>query len=367
MSNGGNPRIGPPATQAPPPLRGSRSRGRTRETAADRTRLATVDIRQGSTGAESWSNTQERDDRTRSGGRGRRRRSTVSQVRIAAAAAFVVLGFVVAAQVAKADTPINGTPAAQQAASRGRRRTTLRRATAASADGSTATTGGATSGDDRHGRSRLLDQHRFGPPLAAIPVSQTVTPDGHERDVDHGDVQGHARRREGASPTPSRTAPHSGAARRRNDREEPTTAETTDQAIDPGDRPELEHADRGGRCGVAQRNSGNSNVSVRVDQPGNTGAVSQANEAHRDRSGDVRRATGVRARQVPPTPGLGHCATRADRGEQHHVNVRVEQPRRHRERHAEQRRLRRSAGGGSTGGTTEGRRRHVGPRHHRSG
>ena len=79
----------------------------------DRTRLATVDIRQGSYGAESWSNTQERDDRTRSVGAGRRRSLTTTQVRIAAAAAFAVLGFVVFAQVANAEDTTNGTNSSQ--------------------------------------------------------------------------------------------------------------------------------------------------------------------------------------------------------------------------------------------------------------
>ena len=77
-SNGGNPEDRTPCEQATTSTSRIAESWSSAGNRCDRTRLATVDIRQGSNGAESWSNTQEGDDRTRSVGVGRRRRMTMS-------------------------------------------------------------------------------------------------------------------------------------------------------------------------------------------------------------------------------------------------------------------------------------------------
>ena len=103
--------------------------------------------------------------------------------------------------------------------------------------------------------------------------------------------------------------------------------------IDPGTDPSSNSQIAQAGAASAQRNAGNANMSARVHQPGNTGAVTQTNAVVAEAQAKTSSNTGFRhGRDTHQTRRLGHRRRVAGRGEQHQRQRPRGQRRRHRGR-----------------------------------
>ena len=324
-SNGGNPEDRTPCTQATTSTSRIAESWSNAGNRADRTRLATVDIRQGRNGAESWSNTQERDDRTRSVGTGRRRRLTASSGSDCGCGRFC------RSRVRRRSAGREGRyphqrnsrgPAGREVEDDDEHRVVGRRGRRPT--GRSATTGGTTSGTTRHGRRRRLDlEHRFEhahgrrsrcyrrAPTDAHGTSITVTFDGTLDDVKNlADAIQNDPTDGGRTTNGDGTSDGRGRRHRSDHRS--------------GDGSELELADRAGRCGHRPAELGQRQRSVRVNQPGNTGAVTQTNDATAIAKANVSSNWGSGSAGTTDTQASAWADTAQSGASNTNVNVRVD-------------------------------------------
>ena len=217
---------------------------------------------------------------------------TATRMRIAATAVFVVLGLLVSVQVASADTTTSGTPAAQQAATTNTLTSDATSTSVTDAPGGNATTGEATAGTTETGSSDTSSSTDSG---TAADGDPGVT-DGAANGVTDGSTDGANGPNDGTSITVTfeGTFDDVKALADAIQNDPFNTVDSTDQGgvdgtgdgepIDPGTDPSSNSQTAQASAASTQRNAGNANVSVRVHQPGTTGAVTQTNavvsEAH---------------------------------------------------------------------------------------